>query len=150
MWNTLDDKLKSLPTLQNFINHHVTFIRPDERSFYGITGNVGIKLLTKTHVEFSDPRDHRFSHNFNCASPLCKCGLEDETTSHYIFRCPLYNKHRSVLLSNVSDVLKIDVNILPESHLNELLLYGSQVYNVVVNQLIVQETIRFVNKNWSL
>ena len=58
----------------------------------------------------------------------------------------LHNKHRSILLSNISDILKIDVNILPETHLNELLLYGSQVYNVVVNKLIVQETIRFVKK----
>ena len=39
-----------------------------------------------------------------------------------------------MLLSNVSDILKIDVNILPETHVNELLLYGSQVYNVVVNK----------------
>ena len=58
----------------------------------------------------------------------------------------LHNKHRSILLSNVSDILKIDVNILPETHLNELLLYGCQVYNVVVNKLIVRETIRFVKK----
>ena len=100
--NTLDDELKSLPTLQSFKKHLVTFIRPNERSFYGITDNVGIKLLTKIRVEFSDLRDHnRFSHSLNCASPLCKCGLEDETTSHYIFRCPLHNKHRSILLSNV-------------------------------------------------
>ena len=99
-----EDELKSLPTLQSFKKHHVTFIHPNEHSFHGITDNVGIKLLTKIRVEFSDLRDHRFSHNFNCTSPLCKCGLEDETTSHYIFRCPLHNKHRSILLSNVSDV----------------------------------------------
>ena len=86
-WNTLDDELKSLPTLQSFKKHLVTFIRLNERSFYGIMDNVGIKLLTKSCVEFSDLRDHRFSHNFNCTSPLCKCSLEDETTSHYIFRC---------------------------------------------------------------
>ena len=102
---------------------------------------------SKIRVEFSDLRDYRFSHNFNCASPLCKCGLEDETTSHYILRCPLHNKHRCILLNNVSDILKIDVNILPETHLNELLLYRSQVYNVVVNKLIVQETISFVKEN---
>ena len=52
-WNTPDDELKSLQTLQSFKKHLDTFIRPNERCFYGITDNVGIKLLTKIRVEFS-------------------------------------------------------------------------------------------------
>ena len=49
---------------------------------YGIFDISGIKLLTKLSVEFSDPRSHRFSHHFNCASPICSCNLEEEDNCH--------------------------------------------------------------------
>ena len=102
------------------------------------------KLLTKLRVEFSDLRDHRFSHNFNCTSPICRCGVDDETNVHYLLRCPLYLDHRNILLSNLSDILNCNVEILPNIHLTDILLYGSKVYNKIVDQLVIRETIRFI------
>ena len=90
-----------------------------------------MKLLTKLRVELSDLRDHRFSHNFNCTSPVCRCAVDDETNVHYLLRCPLYLAHRNILLSNVSDILNSNVEILPDIHLTQILLYGSKVYNKV-------------------
>ena len=48
------------------------------------------------------------------------------------------------LLSNISDVIYSDIPILPDAHLTYILLYGSNVYNSVVNKLIVSETIAFI------
>ena len=47
----------------------IKFIRPNGNTFYSIRDRVGIKLLTKIRVCYSDLRDHRFNHNFNCPDP---------------------------------------------------------------------------------
>ena len=80
-WNKLDNSVKILP-LTCFKNHLNSFIRPKGKRFYGINDNSGMKL-SKIKVQFSDLRDHRYTHNFNCKSPFCSCGLEYETTVHY-------------------------------------------------------------------
>ena len=68
-WNNLDDSVKLLPSVTSFKKHLNIFIRPKGNSSYGIRDNFGMKLLTKIRVEFSDLRDHRYNHNFNCESP---------------------------------------------------------------------------------
>ena len=64
------------------------FFRLRGNSFYNIHDKYGIKLLTKIRVNFSDLRDHRYNHNFNCQNPSCACGIEDETAVHYFLCCP--------------------------------------------------------------
>ena len=100
-WNTLNDDIKS-------------------RNKYGM------KLLTQLRVDFSDLRDHRFNHNFNCASPLCSCGMEDETPTHFLLCCPRYSALRSIYLRKISQIIKSDVTILPKDHLSHLLLLWQQ------------------------
>ena len=73
----------NLPSLSSFKTNLLKFARPPGHSFYGIYNKFGIKLLTKIRVEFPDLRDHRFNHNFNCVSPVCNCGEEDETSIHF-------------------------------------------------------------------
>ena len=143
-WNKLDKETKSLPTMLQFQKHILNYIRPTRHFVFGIRDNFGVKLLTKLRVEFSDLRDHRYSHNFHCTSPLCRCGIEDETTTHYLLRCSLHLSHRNVLLSNVSDILHSNVQILPDIHLSQILLFGSNVYSNVANKLIIEETIKFI------
>ena len=63
-----------------------------------IRDKYGIKLLTKIRVNFSDLRDHRYNHNFNCQNPSCACGLEDKTTVHYFLCCPRYCQLRTIYL----------------------------------------------------
>ena len=76
--------------------------------------------------------------------PGCRCGVGDETNAHYLLRCLLYLPHRNIFLSNVSDILNTNVDILPDIHLTQILLYGSKAYNKIINQLIIRETIRFI------
>ena len=103
-----------------------------------------MKLLTQIRVDFSDLRDHRFDHNFNCLSPLCACGIEDETSVHFLLCCPRYNTLRQSYLSKISQITNSDLTILPNDHLTDLLLYGSEAYNDISNELILSETILFI------
>ena len=64
-WNQLDINLKSLPSLSQFKIQVLKLMRPTEKSVFGIRDTPGVKLVTKLRVDFSDLRDHRFSHNFN-------------------------------------------------------------------------------------
>ena len=103
-----------------------------------------MRRLTQIRVDFSDLRDHRFNHSFNCLSPRCPCGIEDETTSHFLVRCPRYKNLRLVYLSKISQIINSDVFILPLDHLTDLLLYGSKAYNAITNDLILTETIIYI------
>ena len=89
--NSLNDKIKT-----QFKKDISSFVRPKGTHFYGIRENFGIKLLTKIRVDFSDLRDHRYNHNFNCVNPICSCGLDDETPIHYFLCCPRYNSLRLI------------------------------------------------------
>ena len=145
-WNNLDDSVKSLPSLMCFKEYLNKFIRPKGNSFYGIKDVIGIKLLTKIRVDFSDLRDHRYNHNFNCPNPICSCGIEDETSLHYFLCCPHYIAERSILLSNLSQILGSDVSVLPMDHLIHIILFGSNVFNSISNKLIIRHTILYINK----
>jgi len=105
------------------------------------------KLLTKIRVNFSDLRDHRFNHNFNCENPTCACGLEDETPVHYFLSCPRYINQRTIYLGKISESIGTNVNVLPKEHLTQILMYGSNVYNNVTNNMIINETIYVMKKS---
>ena len=145
-WETLDCDIKYSTSVQKFKDGINGQIRP-ESSFCCNRNKHGMKLLTQIRVDFSDLRDHRFDHKFNCPSPLCSCGIEDETSSHFLLRCPRYNNLRQIYLSKISQIINSDVTILPEDHLTDLLLYGSKAYNDISNELILTETILFIYKS---
>ena len=106
-----------------------------------------MRRLTQIRVDFSDLRDHRYNHSFNCPSPICSCGIEDETSAHFLLCCPRYNTLRQVYLSKISEITNSDVSILPRDHLTDLLLYGSKAYNRITNELILTETVLFIYRS---
>ena len=146
-WEKHSDEIKSLPKLSQFKNRLLESIRDSKRPSSGINGIPGIKLLTKLRVEFSDLRSHRFSHNFNCITPICSCLLDEESNSPFLLRCPLYAPIRNNLLGNVSLVIGSDISLLPSEHLTCILLYGSNAYSNITNKLLLTETIEFIRKS---
>ncbi len=146
-WNTLDSDIKYSSSLENFKTNIGGVIRPKSGSFACNRNKYGMKLLTQIRVDFSDLRDHRFNHKFNCPSSLCSCGIEDETSSHFLLCCPRFTGLRNTYLGKISQIVKSDVTILPKDHLTHLLLYGSRAYNDISNELILTETILFLYKS---
>ena len=145
-WNTLENNIKFSPSLEIFKTNINNLIRPKPSSFCCGRNKYGMKLLTQIRVDFSDLRDHRFDHKFNCTSPLCSCGMEDETSTHFLLCCPRYQALRCTYLGKISQIINSDITILPKDHLTNLLLYGSNAYNNISNDLILNETIFFILK----
>ena len=108
-WKDLSENAKSKSPVHSFNKYLNDFIRPPGHSLFGIRDTFGIKLLTKIRASFSHLHNHRFNHNFNCESPVCSCGFEDETSVHYFLRCSRYIAQRTVLLSRISDITGADV-----------------------------------------
>ena len=119
----------------------------NRNSVFARRDKFGIKLLTKIRVNFSDLREHRFYHSFNCENPICSCGIEDEISVHFFLRCPHFTTQRSIFISKISDIIGSDVSVLPDEHLYSIIVYGSNVYNFAANCLIIIETISYIRKS---
>ena len=113
-----------------------------------ISDRQGIKYLTCLRVNHSDLREHRFSKNFNCPSPLCKCGLENETTEHFLLRCPNFNVPRGLLIQNVLKILERNDIPCPtdDEIFCKILLYGHKSLPDNANSSILANTINYINK----
>ena len=145
-WETLDSDIKFCTSVQTFKNKINERIR-SAPSVCIDQNRHGMRRLTQIRVDFSDLRDHRYNHSFNCPSPICSCGIEDETSAHFLLCCPRYNTLRQVYLSKISEITNSDVSILPRDHLTDLLLYGSKAYNRITNELILTETVLFIYRS---
>ena len=54
-----------------------------------------VKLLTRLRLKFSRLNEHKFRHNFkHWVSPICDCGAETKTTSHFFLRCKSFANER--------------------------------------------------------
>ena len=136
--------MKGSDSLSKFKSSYIKGIRPSKSNLYGIIDRFGIPLLTRMRVKFSDLRDHRFNHNFNCASPWCTCLTEVESTEYFFLRCPNYALQRQTLLSNIAIALSTDISVFPDSHLTNILLYGSPSFNKITNNIILNASLHFI------
>ena len=100
-------------------------------------------------IGLSHLREHKFKHSFqDTLNPICNCGEDIETTSHYLLHCPDYLQERKTLLNTISCIVPniIDFN---NDQLTEIRLYGKEdldnnntsILNATINYLI--ETERF-------
>ena len=95
-WNLLDTNIKESNTLEAFKSKLLGVIRPIKKSMYNIYNITGIRKLTKMRVNFSPLNEHRFRHSFDCLSPRCACGEDNEYNVQFFLRCPLYDSLRSI------------------------------------------------------
>ena len=146
----MDIALKNSTNSNQFKRVYLKNIRPEKNKTYKILYKYGLKLLSCLRVGFSDLRAHRFDHNFNCADPTCKCGLDEESTDHYLLRCPRFSFSRAALLRSVSGAVNPELFNLPLDHLSKIIIFGSTVYNEISNKLIVEATIRLLKNSYSL
>ena len=81
---------------------------------YKIHDPLGLKLLTLLRVSFSHLIEHKFCNNFlDTTNPHCSCGIEIESTKHYLSRCPFNTQLRNIVFDNASNVIG------PISHLSD-------------------------------
>ena len=100
--------------------------------------------MTRLRLGLSHLREHKFHHNFqNCINPLCSCGMDIESTSHFFLHCPLFDDKRITLLSTLN---KIDCKLIEtnESSLIETLLFGNSLFDLKKNSLILNASIDYI------
>ena len=74
---------------------------------------------------------------------MCVCGVEIETTTHFLLHCPLFQCARQSLLTNIK---KIDESILKKHDelITKALLYGDDKFDLSCNKSIISSTIEFI------
>ena len=103
-----------------------------------------IELLSRLKLNFSHLNEHKFRHNFSDkVDPMCTCGLEPETTLHYLLRCNLYSTQRLELLNNVC-ILNPSLKNYSNKKLLNIPLYGSEDLNCNMSKEILKATIKLL------
>ena len=64
-----------------------------------------------------------------------KCGARREDAAHLLFHCPAYADPRRTLIQSLHRILPDDL-FRPQKHLEQILLYGSNVLNLSENLTI--------------
>ena len=146
-WNTLDTKIKTLPTLPSFKSAIFKFIRSQPNSTCNVHHASGIVLLNRLRVGFSNLREHKFRHNFvDTNDHFCNCRTNKiETTEHYLLHCPSYSIQRKILHDNLR--LK-GISLLPfkAPYLVKRLLLGDiieDINNVILTISFITSSQRF-------
>ena len=143
-WNKLDRDIRNSDSLKVFKLSLLKFVGPVGNSVFKINNPYGLKLLTRLRLGLSHLRYHKFRHNFqDCINPICVCGLEIETTTHFLLHCPLFQCARQSLLTNIK---KIDESILKKHDelITKTLLYGDDKFDLSCNKSIISLTIEFI------
>ena len=120
------------------------FIRPSEDAIFNFHNPSGIKLITRLRLGLSHLREHKFRHNFqDILNPICSCGENIETTTHYLLHCSNYLNERMTLLTNLQNV---EENILDKnySRLSEILLFDDSSFKDAKNTSILNSTIHYI------
>ena len=89
-------------------------------------------------------RKHKFKHNFqDCLNPICSCGLDIESTSHFLLHCPTFNDEPYTLRRTLNN---IDPTLLEltKSFLSQTLLYGNTLFDKEKNTRILNATIEYI------
>ena len=121
----------------------LSFFRPRQNSILAIHNTKGTKLLTRPRLNVSHLNENKFTHRFaDSVEPMCKCGLETETTLNVFLRCWLYSMTRTELLDVASSLTNY-----PYEKLLNILLYGSEYFIVKTNQSIFKYTIKFLKRS---
>ena len=127
-----------------FKSNVLKFIRPKPNNVYHCHNPKGIKLLTRLRLGLSHLREHMFKYSFHgCLNPLCLCGNESETSTHYLLHCLAYTNERMTLLNKIKS---INCSILESSDtaVTKILLFVDNTFSDSSNTFILNSTIEYI------
>ena len=134
----MDAKIRSLPFVSGLKKLILIHFKTDENSIFDAHNPIGIRLLVRLRLNFSHLSQHRLFHNFwNTGNPFCLYNAENETTSHYLLRCPLFSEQRTKLINLELEILiNLDNTLLNhcDDGIVNILLYGSSNYGFSTNK----------------
>ena len=123
------------------------FIRPEPNSTYNINDTKGLKLLTRLQLGLSHLGDHKFRHNFqDCVSPMCYCGQDIETTTHFLLHCPNHHCARKTLFHKINQVSGT-ISRQSDSTITKILLFDDSLKQFFTD---VYNRVYFINREIQL
>ena len=143
-WNNLDHDIRITESYTLFRSSILKFIRPSPNSFYGCQNIMAIKLIIRLCLSLSHLREHKFKHSFqDTLNPLCNCGMDVESSTHFLLQCPSYINERCTLMSNLN---RINPQISQTSLqlLTNTLLFGNSSCSEKTNTHIFNATIDYI------
>ena len=136
-WNIFIEQFHTMPSFYTLKNLITKFIRPPEKSIYGIYNVLGIKYLFQLRLGLSPLRYHKWTHNFNdVTSNKCLCDDNIENTEHFLFYCPFFTTQRELLMASVGSILE-NYGLGDKSHDPHLYLYGDRYISHADNKTIL-------------
>ena len=105
---------------------------------------MGIKLVTRLRLGLSHLREHKLKHCFqDTLNSLYNCGMDVESSSHFLLQCPSYINERCTFMSNLN---RINPQISQTSLqlLTNTLLFGNSSYSDKTNTHILNATIDYI------
>ncbi len=112
---------------------------------YKIENEYGNIHQTRLRLGLSHLRAHLFKHNL-IDDPTCQfCSLEPETTSHYILRCPTYNRVRVRFLIGLTGLLDHTyITSLNDDKIVQIFLHGDPDLTFEINSNIISMAQSFI------
>ena len=148
-WNNIGPELRGAKSLSIFKKNILKIIRPEKKAIFNIHNYLGIKWIFQLRVGLSPLKAHKKRHRFNdTPDDTCQCSLGSETTLHFLLKCPIFRVNRQQLLEKLNTILLLnDLANLSSSNMVHLLLYGHEKTSFNENQVILKETIKFIEKS---
>ena len=143
-WNNLDPNLRNSKSISVFKEKILNFIRPSPNSVFDIRNPKGIKLITRLRLGLSHLREHKFKHSFqDTLNPLCNCGQDIESTTHFFLHCPFFFNERRTLLSIIRS---LDSKLLDFANydVTKTLLFGKTSQTSSNNFKIINASIDYI------
>ena len=143
-WNNLDISICNSSLCHIFKNLILKFLRPEPNRISSTQNFEGLKLLTRMRLSLSHLDDHKFRPNFqDCLNPICSCGQDTKTASHFLLLCLNYRCARKTILETIN---LIDPNILQQRELSitKDLLFGSEKLKDDKKNALLKSTIELI------
>ena len=75
---------------------------------------------------------------------MCSCNTEDESSTHYLLRCPNFAQIRIYLMNEIN-IIKSSLLLLNDIALSKILLYGDKSFNDATNSKTLNLTIQYIH-----
>ncbi len=135
-WNNMDP-YRYAPSLSSFkASYKKGMLRSPNYLHQLELGDANIHH-TRLRLGLSHLKAHLFTYNLT-DSPTCGCGLEAESTDHYILRCPVFGVARIAMYHSMIDILDFDMlsSLKRDSDIVNLFLFGHKDLSYDKNRLI--------------
>ena len=137
-------------TLGEFERKLLAKIRPDEKQAFEICDTRSVRCLTQLRVRFTPLNEHKFRHNFESVSPICRCNTGIEDNKHFPCIAPCMIRYTTISLISFQKSQDLSLIILTLRPYVNYSFFGNPRFNNIANKLILEATISFILSNGRL